>query len=110
MITYVLAQCTVSDSGNAERWYTTLFGCGPDARPMEGLVEWHPVDGNGLQVFCEPERSGRSTVVFGESDLDQAADRLQAAGLTGDRPQPGGPGRVLVLADPDGNRIVLVGH
>jgi predicted enzyme related to lactoylglutathione lyase len=110
MITYVLAQCTVNDPVSAERWYTTLFGRGPDARPMDGLIEWHPVDGNGLQVYCEPERSGRSTVVFGESDLDEAADRLAAGGLTRDRPQPGGPGRTLILADPDGNRVVLVGY
>ena len=68
------------------------------------------MDGNGLQVYCEPERSGRSTVVFGESDLDEAADRLAAGGLTRDRPQPGGPGRTLMLADPDGNRVVLVGY
>ena len=92
---------------------------------MEGLIEWHPVDGNGLQVFCEPERSGRSTVVFGESDLDEAADRLAAGGLTprspaawGSRPdldarrprrQPDRAGRLLIRASDGWSLNLLAG-
>ena len=48
-ITRILANCTVSDLAAAERWYTTLFGRGPDANPMAGLLEWHLSGTFGLQ-------------------------------------------------------------
>ncbi|MGY1744420.1 VOC family protein [Blastococcus sp. SYSU D00695] len=105
----VLAQSTVSDLGAAERWYTELWDRAPDARPMPGLLEWRLPGGSGLQVWSEPERAGRSTVVLGLDDLDAVVTRLRAAGSAHGEPEPGGGGRVLVLADPDGNRVVLTG-
>ncbi len=107
--TGVLAQATVTDLDRAERWYATLFGRVPDARPMDGLLEWHLTDSAGVQVWREPGRSGRSTVVLGATDLDVAAGDLAAAGVVHDGPRPGGGSRVLVLRDPDGNRVVLTG-
>jgi predicted enzyme related to lactoylglutathione lyase len=107
--TRILAQSTVSDIGAAERWYTALWERGPDARPMPGLLEWHVDDTAGLQVWSEPERAGRSTVVIGTGDLEAVADRLAAAGVDHEGVQPGGGGRVLQVTDPDGNRIVLTG-
>jgi predicted enzyme related to lactoylglutathione lyase len=105
----ILAQSTVSDLGTAEGWYTVLWERGPDARPMPGLLEWY-VDGTaGLQVWAEPARAGRSTVVIGTDDLDAVAARLAAAGIDHEGVQPGGGGRILQVADPDGNRIVLTG-
>jgi predicted enzyme related to lactoylglutathione lyase len=108
--TRVLAQATVSDLGDAERWYTALWERGPDARPMPGLLEWHVGDASGMQVWSEPDRAGRSTVVIGTDDLDAVADRLATAGVAHGGAEPGGGGRVLQLADPDGNRIVLTGR
>jgi predicted enzyme related to lactoylglutathione lyase len=107
--TSVLAQTTVDDLDRAERWYAALFGRRPDSRPMDGLIEWHLSDAAGVQVWREPERSGRSTVLLGADDLDAVAGDLSAAGIAHDGPEPGGSGRVLRLADPDGNRVVLVG-
>ncbi|SFO95970.1 VOC family protein [Amycolatopsis rubida] len=109
MIRRVLAQCTVSDLPRAEKWYTVLFGRRPDARPMPGLLEWHLDDAFGLQVWSEPERAGRSTVVFEETDLDAAAAKAAKAGIAHDGPLPGGGARILPLADPDGNRVVFSG-
>ncbi|MGY1740880.1 MULTISPECIES: VOC family protein [unclassified Blastococcus] len=103
----VLAQSTVSDLAAAERWYTLLWDRGPDARPMPGLLEWHLPGSSGLQVWSEPDRAGRSSVVLATDDLEGVVARLRAAGATQEGPQPGGGGRVLVLADPDGNRVVL---
>jgi catechol 2,3-dioxygenase-like lactoylglutathione lyase family enzyme len=103
----VLAQSTVSDLDAAERWYGLLWDRPPDARPMPGLLEWRLPGGSGLQVWSEPDRAGRSTVVLATGDLDALATRLRAAGVAAEEPQPGGGGRVLVLADPDGNRVVL---
>ncbi|WP_116201391.1 VOC family protein [Amycolatopsis circi] len=109
MISRVLAQCTVSDLARAEDWYTALLDRGPDARPMPGLLEWHLGDTFGLQVWSEPDRAGRSTVVLEETDLDAAAAHATKAGAAHDGPQPGGGARILPLTDPDGNRVVFIG-
>jgi predicted enzyme related to lactoylglutathione lyase len=105
----ILAQSTVSDLALAERWYTKLWGRGPDARPMPGLLEWHVGGATGLQVWSEPDRAGRSTVVIGTDDLEAESARLIAAGIDHEGVQPGGGGRILSLVDPDGNRVVLAG-
>lgn len=107
--TRVLAQCTVADLTAAERWYTTVWGRGPDARPMEGLLEWHLGGTAGLQVWVEPGRAGWSTVVLGDDDLDGLAARLARAGVAHDGPRAGGGARILLLEDPDGNRVVITG-
>ena len=86
-----------------------LLGREPDARPMPGLVEWHLGDTFGLQVWSEPERAGRSTVVLGETDIDAAAAHATAIGIPHEGPQPGGGARILPLTDPDGNRVILMG-
>lgn len=109
MFTSVLATMTVADLGAAESWYTRLFGAGPDVRPMDGLLEWHLSGGNGVQVFAEAERAGHSALVLSTDDLDLEAGRLRDSGIDQPAPQPGGGARVLVLSDPDGNRVVLFG-
>lgn len=109
MIHRLLANCTVTDSDRAEAWYTRLFGHGPDARPMPGLIEWHLGEAIGLQVWAEPDRAGNSSVVLNETDLDVAAARLTAAGIDHAGPQPGGGARILQVSDPDGNRLVFTG-
>lgn len=108
--TAVLAQATVADLSAAEPWYAALFARAPDARPMDGLLEWHVTNGGGVQVWEEPGRAGSSTVVLAADDLDTAASRLAAAGIADGGPEPGGGARLLRLADPDGNRVVIVGR
>lgn len=108
-LTRILAQSTVSDLAAAERWYTALWGRGPDERPMPGLLEWYLDQSAGLQVWSEPARAGRSTVVIGTDDLDAFAARLVGAGIVHEGAQPGGGGQILPLVDPDGNRVVIVG-
>jgi catechol 2,3-dioxygenase-like lactoylglutathione lyase family enzyme len=109
MIHGILAQCTVTDLDRAEHWYTRLFDREPDARPMSGLIEWHLGNGFGVQVFSEPDRASKSSLVLEETDLDAAAARLHAADIGHEGPQPGGEARILQLTDPDGNRVVLTG-
>ena len=111
--TSVLAQSAVTDLDDAERWYRALFGRGPDARPMDGLLEWHLAGGpapSGVQVWRDAERAGSSTVVLGCDDLDAVAARLSTAGVEHGGPQPGGGARLVALADPDGNQVVLTGR
>src|SRR4051812_5831415 len=105
----VLAQATVRDQDAAERWYSKLFGRGPDARPMDGLLEWHFGDVTGVQVWTEADRAGCSSVVITVSDLDAVADHLKAVGFTDATPTEATSSRVLPVEDPDGNRIVFAG-
>jgi catechol 2,3-dioxygenase-like lactoylglutathione lyase family enzyme len=108
-VTRVLAQSTVTDLEVAEDWYKRLFGRGPDARPMPGLLEWHLGDTFGVQVWAEADRAGHSSMVLDESDLDSLAAHLNKAGIAHDGPQDATSSRVLSLVDPDGNRIVFTG-
>jgi predicted enzyme related to lactoylglutathione lyase len=108
--TSVLAQSTVADLSTAEPWYSALFDRGPDARPMDGLLEWQVTNGGGVQLWLEPGRAGSSTVVLTADDLDTTATRLAASGMANGGPEPGGGARLLRLVDPDGNRVVIVGR
>jgi catechol 2,3-dioxygenase-like lactoylglutathione lyase family enzyme len=108
-ITRLLAQMTVADSGTAEAFYTGLFGRGPDARPMTGLLEWHLAGSFGVQVWAEPDRAGRCCMVLDESDLPALASYLDRAGIEHEQPQNASTVRILQLQDPDGNRIVFSG-
>jgi len=103
----MLGNATVSDLDRAEHWYGQVIGRGPDRRPMHGLLEWQLGPGFGLQVYCETERAGHSTLVLKVADLDAHAARLAEAGIEHPGIQPGGGGNILQLQDPDGNRIVL---
>ncbi|WP_203989389.1 hypothetical protein [Sphaerisporangium rufum] len=67
-MTRLLAQMTIADLEPAIKWYATLFGRDPDARPMDGLAEWHLAPTFGFQVWADAERAGRSTMVVDESD------------------------------------------
>lgn len=106
-ITALLAQMTVSDLPAAEQWYGRLFGAGPDARPMDGLLEWHLTPAFGVQVYAEPARAGQSSMVLSVDDVTAEASRLIAAGVTHDGPQDATTVRILPLTDADGNRIVF---
>jgi hypothetical protein len=106
----LLAQAVVTDLEVAERWYATVFAGGPDARPMDGLLEWHLADSFGVQVLLDPDRAGRSAMVIEDSDLDALAARLTADGVDHDGTQPGGGARLLLLSDPDGNYVAVSGQ
>ena len=105
----VLAQSTVSDLAAAEHWYARLFDRPPDARPMQGLLEWHLADTFGVQVWAEPDRAGHSSIVLDETDLDALVARLDEAGIVHDDPEDVTASRILSLLDPDGNRVVFTG-
>jgi catechol 2,3-dioxygenase-like lactoylglutathione lyase family enzyme len=105
----MLAQMTVADLDVAVSWYTRMFGAGPDAQPMDGLVEWHLAEAFGVQVWADPGRAGRGTMVLDESDLDQRIGQLDRAGIAHDEPRDATSSRIMSLQDPDGNQIVFTG-
>ena len=103
----MLAQATVRDQDAAERWYSSLFGRVPDARPMDGLLEWHFSDAMGVQIWTEPDRAVGSSLVITVSDLDAVAEQLKNAGIADATPAEATSSRILPVEDPDGNRIVF---
>ena len=112
--TAVMANLTVTDLDRSRRWYAAVMGREADEAPMDGLLEWHLTPGpdarTGLQVFREPERAGRGGVVLhvgSTADLSTVLTRLDAAGIAHDEPFDATHTQVVVLADPDGNRVVV---
>lgn len=108
-VTRLLAQMIVTDEASATGWYARLFGRAPDARPMDGLLEWHLGDAFGVQVWTDPARAGRGAMVLDESDLDALVTALDRAGVDHDGPRDVTSSRILIVADPDGNQIVFTG-
>jgi len=107
--TRVIAQANVSELDRAVAWYSMLFDRTPDARPMDGLVEWRLGESMGVQVWVDPERAGRSSMVLDATDLDALAARLDRAGAEHPGVQSVTASRILQLADPDGNTVVVTG-
>jgi hypothetical protein len=105
----MLAQCTVADLRKAQAWYEQLLERGPDLRPMDGLIEWHFGRNAGLQVWHEPDRAGKSTVVLDIPSFSDELRRLDHLGIVHDDPVHTPQFKVVTLYDPDGNRVVLTG-
>lgn len=105
----LLAQMTVADLASAISWYSTLFDREPDARPMDGLVEWHLAPTFGVQIWTDAEPGGKSAMVIDESDLDGLATRLAQQGIEHSGVEDVTASRILRLADPEGNRILFTG-
>lgn len=108
MIDLTLAHAAVTNMAIAEDWYGRVLAAPPDRRPMDGLLEWRFGTAHGLQVFHDADRAGSSTVVVGLTDLDDVVARLDREGVGHGGVQDGGGGRVVVLADPDGNQVVML--
>jgi catechol 2,3-dioxygenase-like lactoylglutathione lyase family enzyme len=106
-VTVVMASLAVSDLETSLTWYTRIFGRGPDERPMDGLAEWHFAGAGAVQVFQEPERAGASGVTVGVGDLDKYLAQLDAAGIAHDPPTDATFVRLVALADPDRNQVVI---
>ena len=71
----------VTDLERAIQSYSNLFDTEPDARPMDGLVEWRLGESFGVQLGSSPDRAGQSTLVLEETDLDLLASHLDDVGL-----------------------------
>lgn len=109
-VTEVMAQLIVADLDEATAFYSSLFGRPPDANPMAKLHEWHVDGAGGIQVYEEPERAGKSGATIAVGDLEAAVAALDAAGIDHDPIAEADYVRIVVLADLDGNRIVLAGE
>lgn len=103
----IYAQLSCADLPASLAWYGALFGRRPDARPMDGLAEWHLRDCAGLQLFQSPAHAGHGTLTLVVHGLRNEHARLQQAGLTPGGIEPATSSRLVRLRDPDGNQVVL---
>jgi hypothetical protein len=104
----VLAGIGVGDLSSARSWYERLFGRRPDAEPMEGLVEWHPTEGGGLQLIEDGERAGSSYATIVVGSLHEMLAALEVEGIPAGS-VVGTPGlvRATTVTDPEGNLITF---
>jgi predicted enzyme related to lactoylglutathione lyase len=106
----VLAGIAVADVDAALPWYELLFGRPADARPMEGLAEWHFPFGGVVQLVASAERAGRSLLTLDFDDLERELAAMRARGLDAGPLDDTTSDKVLIATatDPDGNAITLV--
>lgn len=103
----IYAQLSCSDLSASLEWFEQLFGRRPDARPMQGLVEWHLVRGAGFQLFEQPADAGHGTLTLIVAGLREEHARLAAAGLRPGEVEPADTTSLVRLRDPDDNLVVL---
>ncbi|WP_030484481.1 VOC family protein [Nocardioides aequoreus] len=108
-VTTVLAAIPSSDLDVSRPWWSTLLGREPDLVPMPTDLEWHVPEGGGLQLIEDAERAGSGSVTLVVDDVGAEVDAARGRGLDVPHAQtvPSGQFRLSVLADPDGNRVVL---
>lgn len=103
----IYAAVAASDMKASEAFYTTLFGRGPDDRPMDFLIQWRDVAGANVQVFLNAKNAGSSMATIVVPDLDEARAFLEGAGLSLGEAVGGDFGRVAQITDPAGNQLTL---
>jgi len=103
----VYAQLSCRDLERSVAWFERLFDRRPDARPMDGLAEWHHEDKAGLQVFENASSAGSGTLTLIVNDLRNEHSRLVDAGLEPSAIEPADTTSLVQLRDPDRNLVVL---
>ena len=101
------AHLSCRDLETSIAWFAALFGRVPDARPMDGLAEWHHRDAAGLQLFENPADAGHGTLTLIVDGLRDEHARLEAAGLRPGEVEAGDATSLVRLRDPDRNLVVL---
>ena len=110
-IDHVLAAVAVRDIAAGRAWYTSLFGREPDNTPMPNLAEWQVTDGGWVQVTEDSRRAGHGMLNLAVSDIEEGVRELRETGLeTGEIIDANKGVRLCPIADPDDNRIHLVGN
>jgi hypothetical protein len=101
----IFAQLSCTNLNESIGWFATIFGREPDARPMNGLAEWHH-DAAGFQLF-QGENAGRGTMTLIVTGLQDEHRRLSDAGLQAGAIESANYVDLFRLRDPDSNLVVL---
>jgi len=88
-LTAIFAQLCCRDLEVGIAWFSALFARPPDARPMDGLAEWHHGAEAGLQLRLAPDHAGHGTLTLIVPDL-AASVREEIAGLAPFQAEVGG--------------------
>ena len=109
-VTQVLAGIAVADHDRARAWYERMLGRPPDARPMDGLAEWHYPGTGSIQVVEDADHAGNSLLTLTVDDLREHVAGLEQEGLAPGAIDDTTSDKVLfaTIADPEGNTITLV--
>lgn len=105
------AVVATADLDRARDWWVRLLGRQPDRVPMPSDVEWDLPDGGVLQLVDDAERAGSSSVTLAVDDVDAELSAVATRGIDGvpaAETVPSGQFRLAMLADPDGNQVVVV--
>lgn len=103
----IYAHLDCSDLDRSIPWFETIFDRPPDARPMDGLAEWHHADEAGFQLFQNPDDAARGTLTLIVEGLEEERSRLKAAGLTPGALEAATSVSLIRLRDPDNNLVVM---
>jgi catechol 2,3-dioxygenase-like lactoylglutathione lyase family enzyme len=103
----IYAHLSCSDLDESIRWFSAIFARGPDARPMEGLAEWHHHDTAGFQLFQNAYDAGHGALTLIVDQIEQERQRLNAAGLAPGNIEAASYVKLIRLHDPDENLVVL---
>ena len=106
-ISNALASVAVKNLQESRRWYEQLFGRPPDNQPMAEVVEWKFEGGGALQVYQLAERAGRGSATFVVTNIDEHRAKLAQLSATFPDIIEGGPFRVIMIKDPDGNSLAF---
>ncbi|MEZ5779527.1 MAG: VOC family protein [Paracoccaceae bacterium] len=103
----IYAQLACSDLAESADWFARLFDREPDARPMDGLAEWHHGESAGFQLFRETGNAGKGTLTLIVRHLRDEHARLASSGLDPGKVEAADTTSLIRLRDPDGNLVVL---
>jgi hypothetical protein len=103
----IYAHVSCSDLARSTTWFTSIFEREPDAKPMNGLAEWHHGETAGLQLFENTANSGKSTLTLIVADIRGEHARLAKAGLRPGEIETADYTTIFRLRDPDNNLVVL---
>jgi predicted enzyme related to lactoylglutathione lyase len=108
MVTYVFAGIPVADRDQAVDWYERLTGRPPDLIPNEDEAAWRMTETGWIYLVADDERAGSALNTLLVEDLEALLAELTERGIASGPVETIGNGvRVVVLTDPDGNRLKL---
>ncbi|WP_368649617.1 VOC family protein [Brucella intermedia] len=107
VLTTIVAQLSCSELERSTEWFATIFDRNPDARPMQGLAEWHHGPSAGFQLYQNPTDAGHGALTLIVGDVRAEHARLSFDGIRPGNIEAADYMMILRLRDPDRNLVVL---